>query len=234
MTDTHPTRTEYASDMKTLQDDVLRMGSMVDRQIARSIEALRTQNVASAQQVIDLDQRVNDARWKIEDDTMRLIARQGPMAGDLRSIMASVHIATNLERMGDHADGISRLTLRTAGEPHLKELDAIPAMAEETRKMLSDALEAFIENDADRARMIAACDERVDLLYDQTYRDLLTVMIADPDTVTRATHLLWVGHNLERIADRVTNICERIIFAATGQFEEVNPKDFKGRFSDTN
>jgi phosphate transport system protein len=220
--------------MRELQDDVLRLGSMVDRQIARAIEALRKQDVGAAQQVIDLDKQVNEARWKIEDDTMRLIARQGPMAGDLRRILASVHIATNLERMGDHADGISRLTLRTADQPHLKELEDIPNMASLASGMLNDALQAFVDNDPERAREIAERDNEVDKLYDQIYRDLLTVMIADPDTVSRATHLLWVGHNLERIADRVTNICERIIFAATGDFEEVNPKDFIGQFSQTN
>ena len=231
MTDTHTTRTEFAGELRALQDDVLRLGSMVDRQISRAIEALRAQDLRGAQQVIDLDAKVNDARWKIEDDTMRLIARQAPMAGDLRRILASVHIATNLERMGDHADGISRLTLRTADEPHLKELDDIPAMAATARGMLTDALQAYVENDAEKARAIAQRDNEVDRLYDRVYRDLLTVMIADPDTVSRATHLLWVGHNLERIADRVTNICERVIFAATGNFEEVNPKDFVDRMA---
>ncbi len=234
MTDTHPTRAEYAHEMRELQDDVLRLGSMVDRQITRAIDALRKQDVKGAQQVIDIDQKVNDARWKIEDDTMRLIARQGPMAGDLRRILASVHIATNLERMGDHADGISRLTLRTADQPHLRELDDIPKMAETASSMLNDALQAYVENDPQRAREIAARDNEVDRLYESVYRDLITVMIADPDSVSQATHLLWVGHNLERIADRVTNICERIIFAATGDFEEVNPKDFGGQFSHTN
>lgn len=234
MTDTHPTRSEYAQEMRDLQDDVLRLGSMVDRQIGRAIEALRKQDVDGAQQVIDLDQKVNDARWKIEDDTMRLIARQAPMAGDLRRILASVHIATNLERMGDHAEGISRLTLRTADQPHLKELTDIPVMAETASSMLNDALQAYVENDPDKAREIADRDNQVDRLYEQVYRDLITVMIADPDSVSQATHLLWVGHNLERIADRVTNICERIIFAATGDFEEVNPKDFGGQFADTN
>jgi phosphate transport system protein len=121
--------------------------------------------------------------------------------------------------------------LRTADEPHLKELDDIPAMAATARGMLTDALQAYVENDAEKARAIAQRDNEVDRLYDRVYRDLLTVMIADPDTVSRATHLLWVGHNLERIADRVTNICERVIFAATGNFEEVNPKDFVDRMA---
>ena len=225
---TRSTRTGFASELRNLQDDVLRLGSMVDRQVSRAIDVLQSQDVAGAQQVIDLDQSVNESRWKIEDGTMRLIATQAPMAGDLRRIMASVHIATNLERMGDHAEGIARLTIRTANQPHLKELVEIPEMAEVARSMLNDALAAFVEYDADQARAIAARDDDVDRLYDHVYRDLLEIMLADPQTVTQATHLLWVSHNLERIADRVTNICERIIFASTGVFEEVNPNDFIG------
>ena len=228
------TRTEFAGELQQLHDDVLRLGSMVDRQIARAIEALKKQDVIGAQQVIDLDSSVNTARWKVEDDTMRVIARQGPMAGDLRRILASVHIATNLERMGDHAEGIARLTLRTADQPPLDVLEAIPAMAKVTRSMLNDALQAFVEFDADRAREVALHDDEVDRLYERVYGELISVMIANPDTVPSATYQLWVSHNLERSADRVTNICERIIFAATGDFEEVNLHDFGNRLSDIN
>ncbi len=234
MTDTHAIRTEYSAELRALQDNVLRLGSLVDRQINRAVEALRKQDIAGAQQVIDLDQKVNDARWQIEDETMRIIARQSPVAGDLRHVLASVHIATNLERMGDHADGIARLTLRTADQPLLKELVDIPEMAERATRMVADALEAFIAEDTERAREIAARDAEVDRLYESIYRDLLAVMIADPSTVARATHLLWVAHNLERIGDRATNICERIIYVTTGNFEEVNPKDFRNHFADFN
>ncbi|MEZ4521848.1 MAG: phosphate signaling complex protein PhoU [Thermomicrobiales bacterium] len=234
MNDQHATRIEYTSELRTLQDDVLRLGSMVDRQIVRAVDALGKQDVSGARQVIELDQNVNNRRWKIENDTMTIIARQGPMAGDLRRIMASVHIATNLERMGDHAEGIARLTLRTADQPHLHELDSISEMADTGRAMLTDALQSYVDIDPNKAREIAKRDDEVDQLYERVYRELLTIMIADPDTVSRATHLLWVAHNLERIADRVTNICERIIFSVTGEFEEVNRKDFGERFSDTN
>jgi phosphate transport system protein len=229
MSETPVTRVEFTSDLRKLQDDVLRLGSMVDRQIARAIEALSRQNVVLAQQTVEMDLEVNDLRWQIEDDTLRLVATQSPTAGDLRRILASVHIATNLERMGDHAEGIASLTLRTAEEPLLKPLIDIPLMAEKARAQLNESLEAYVANDAERAREIAKRDDEIDNLYDRTYGELLTFMIADPSTVTRATHLLWVAHNLERIGDRVTNICERVIFAATGQFEEVNPKEFGQR-----
>lgn len=234
MSSSHPTRVEFTGELKAIQDDVLRLGSMVDRQIHRAIEALREQNVELAKQVIELDQTINDQRWKVEDGTIRIIARQSPIAGDLRHVMASVHIATNLERMGDHAEGIARLTLRIADEPLLKELVDIPEMAAIASRMLTESLDAFVNKDAERAREIASWDVEVDRLYEIVYRDLLAAMIADPQTVPRATHLLWVAHNLERIADRVTNICERIIFAVTGQFEEVNYKNYGDQFAHTN
>jgi phosphate transport system protein len=126
--------------------------------------------------------------------------------------------------MADHAEGIAVLTLRTADEPHLKPLVDIPRMADIARELLVEALDAYTEMDAERARQIARRDDEVDRLYEQVYRELLTFMISDPRTITRATHLLWVAHNVERIADRVTNICERVVFVVTGQIEEMNKK----------
>lgn len=220
------TRVAFSHDLRELQDKCLQLGSMVDRAIADSVKALQEQNVELAKQVKKGDKKINRLRWEIEDTTISLIARQAPMARDLRTIMATVHIATNLERMGDHAEGIAKLVLRTADEPLLKPLIDIPRMAEITREMLREALDAFVEQDPVRARDTALRDDEVDDYYEQVYRELLTFMISDPSTVTKATHLLWVAHNLERIADRVTNICERTIFSVTGEFEEVNNKDF--------
>jgi phosphate transport system protein len=151
-----------------------------------------------------------------------LVATQAPLARDLRYIFAIMHIATELERMADYADGIAKLTLRIVDEPLLKPLIDIPRMADIGRELLAAALDAFIEQDAAQARQVAGRDDEVDQLYEQVYRELLTFMIADPRTVPRATHMLWVAHNLERIADRVTNICERTIFAVTGEIEEMN------------
>jgi phosphate transport system protein len=216
------TRTVFTQSMQEMQEEMLSLGSMVEKAVARSIEALRNQNVQLAQQVIENDEHINALRWKIEENATLLIATQAPLARDLRYIFAIMHIATELERMADYAQGNAKLTLRIVDEPLLKPLIDIPRMADLGRELLMEALDAFIEQDAERARQVARRDDEVDQLYEQVYRELLTFMISDPRTVPRATHLLWVAHNLERIADRVTNICERTVFAVTGQIEEMN------------
>jgi phosphate transport system protein len=215
-------RFEYTQDLEHLRGAVVAMSSMVDKAIARSIEALMRQDVRMAEEVIATDRAINSQRWSTEEDALRLIATQAPMAGDLRTIAAAIHIVTDLERMGDHASGIAKIVIETAHEPLLKPLVDIPRMAEVSRGMLNDAITAYIEADADAARRVALRDDDVDALYEQIYRELLTYMMADPSTINRATHLLWVAHNLERIADRVTNICERIVFAETGELTEIN------------
>ncbi|MDO8672563.1 MAG: phosphate signaling complex protein PhoU, partial [Dehalococcoidia bacterium] len=156
------------------------------------------------------------------EDCLSLMATQQPMARDLRLIIAVLLIGTELERMGDHAEGIAKITLMLADEPLLKPLVDIPRMADKAREMLRRSLDAFIARDAEAAKKIAAEDDEVDALYDRVYQELLTFMISDPRNITRATHLLWVAHNLERIADRATNICERVVFTVTGRMEEIN------------
>lgn len=215
-------RHEYTHDLENLRGAVVAMSSMVDKAISRSIEALIRQDVRMAEDLIAADQTVNNQRWATEEDALRIIATQAPMAGDLRSIAAAIHIVTDLERMGDHAAGIAKIVIDTASEPLLKPLVDIPRMAETARAMLNDAITAYIEADADAARRIAMQDDEVDALYEQIYRELLTYMLADPSTINRATRLLWVAHNLERIADRVTNICERVVFTETGELTEIN------------
>ncbi len=217
-------RTAYIEQQRGLQDNVITLGSMTEKAIGRAVEALRNQDSDLALRVIEGDQAINQLRWEIENDVLTILATQGPMARDLRRITAAMMIATELERMADHAEGIAVLTRRTAEEPLLKPLVDIPRMADIARELLLAALDAFVETDAERARQIARRDDEVDRLYEQVYRELLTFMISDPRTITRATHLLWVAHNVERIADRVTNICERIIFVATGDIEEMNRK----------
>jgi phosphate transport system protein len=143
------------------------------------------------------------------------------MAGDLRLIAGALQIFTDLERMADHAAGIAKIVIETADEAPLKPLIDIPRASEIAREMLADSITAFVERDADFARRIAIRDDDVDELNDQIYRELLTYMMADPSTITRATHLLWASHNIERIADRVTNICERVIYTVTGETEEL-------------
>jgi phosphate transport system protein len=215
------TREAYAHQIQGLRDDVVAMSSMVDKALVRSVEALRLQDTQLAQNVIVSDKEVNRIRWKTEESALLVIATQAPMAGDLRIISAVIHIATELERMGDHAAGIAKIVLDTSTEPLLKPLVDIPRMCELARSMLSDSISAFINADADAARAIVDQDDEVDALYDQIYRELLTFMMADPGTINRATRLLWAAHNLERIADRVTNICERVVFAVTGTLEEM-------------
>lgn len=216
------TRTVFTQSLRELLNEVMILGSMVEQAIDEAIVALREQDVIRARAVIDGDAEINRRRWQLEEDALRLMALQAPMAGDLRRIAAVMHVATDLERMADHAEGISELVIRTVDEPLLKPLLDIPRMATIARQMLLDAVEAFVEDDATAAREIAARDDDVDLLYDQIYRELLTYMLADPTTISRATHLLWAAHNIERIGDRVTNICERVVFVVNGTIEELN------------
>jgi phosphate transport system protein len=215
------TRDAYLNQLQELRDDVVALASMVDKAIARSVDSLKRQDVNLARQVFEADAEINSLRWRTEERALQVLATQAPMASDLRIISAVIHIAVDLERMGDHAAGTAKIVIETASEPLLKPLVDIPRMSELARAMLADSVTAFIEGDAQKAREIVDRDDEVDQLYDQIYRELLTYMMADPSTINRATHLLWAAHNLERIADRVTNICERVIFAATGQLEEI-------------
>jgi phosphate transport system protein len=197
------------------------MASMVDKAIARAIDALRAQDVDLARQVRKEDKIINAARWEGEDRAITLIATQGPMAGDLRAIAGALQIFTDLERMADHAAGIAKIVVETADEAPLKPLVDIPRASVIAREMLADAITAFVERDEELARRVATRDDDVDALHDQIYRELLTYMMADPSTINRATHLLWASHNVERIADRVTNICERVVYTVTGETVEL-------------
>lgn len=216
------TRAAYEAQIRDLRDHVVSMASMVDKAIARSIEALQNQDVALARQVRKDDKLINAARWAGEENALLIIATQGPMAGDLRLISAALQIFTDLERMADHAAGVAKIVVETADEALLKPLVDIPRMSVVAREMLSSSITAFVDQDAALARQIAIRDDEVDDLYDQIYRELLTYMMSDPSTINRATHLLWAAHNIERIGDRVTNICERVIFTVTGEIEEMD------------
>ena len=215
-------RTSFHRELRGLQDDVLVLGSMVDKAIARSIEALERLDHAEARRVIRDDLQVNAKRFAIEERAVLLIATQQPLASDLRTIVAALHIVVDLERMGDHAEGIAKIVLLHGEQSLLKPLIDVPRMADKARDMLRRSLDAFVEGDAEAARRVAAEDDEVDALYDRVYRELFGYMVRDPTTYDRATWLLWVAHNLERIADRVTNICEREVFLVTGKMEEIN------------
>ena len=214
-------RTTFHKRLRDIQDDILAMGSMVEKAISRSIEALKARDLAQARQIIADDQKINGKRFEIEEKCIELIATQQPMASDLRTIVSALNITGELERIGDYAEGIAKIVLMIGDEPPLKPLIDIPRMAEKTQDMLRRSLDAFIRRDAEAARQVALEDDEVDNLYNQVFRELLTFMLEDPKTITRATRLIWVAHNLERAADRVTNVCERVVYIVTGKMEEI-------------
>jgi len=201
---------------------MLALAGMVEAAIERCVRALRERDIELAQQIVVDDLLLNRKRYDIEEHCLEIMATQQPLAGDLRTIVAVLHIIVDLERMGDHAEGIAKIALMLGDEPPLKPYIDIPRMAEIATRMLMSSVEAFKNRDADLARRICDQDDEVDALYDQVYRELVTYMVHDPKTIERATHLTWVAHNLERIADRVTNICERVVYLVEGRIEELN------------
>ncbi len=219
-------RSTFHKRLREIQDDILVMGSMVSKAILRSIEALKNRDLDMARQIITDDQKINHKRFEIEEKCIQLIATQQPMASDLRIIVAVLNVISEVERIGDYAEGIAKIVIMIGDEPPLKPLIDIPRMAEQTVDMLRRSLDAFVNHDADTARKIATEDDLVDNLYNQVFRELLVFMMDDPRTVTRATRLIWVAHNLERGADRVTNICERVVFVVTGKMEEIGASKY--------
>ena len=219
-------RTAFHRKLRQIQDEILAMGSMVEKATAQSVEALKNRDLEMANRIIAEDVNINRKRYEIEEKCIQLIATQQPMAGDLRNIICILNIITELERIGDYAEGIAKIVLMIGDEPPLKPLIDIPHMAEMTVDMLHRSLDALVNHDAESARQVAAEDDAVDDLYDQVFRELLTFMVEDPKTITRATRLIWVAHNLERSADRVTNICERVVFFVTGKMEEIGASKY--------
>ncbi len=214
-------RESFDRQLRAIQLDILSLGSMAAKAVERAVEALRARNAPQAQEVIDGDAELDDLAYRIEEHALLLIATQQPMAGDLRIIASAIAIAGELERIGDYAEGIAKVALLSLDEPPLKPLIDIPRMSDLSIDMLRRSLDAYVAHDTATARAIWNEDDQIDALNDQIYRELLTYMMADPATITRATRLLWVAHNLERIADRVTNICERTTFMVTGNRAEL-------------
>jgi phosphate transport system protein len=213
-------RSGFHRELERLQDEVLVLGSMVEKALSRSVQALRGRDVGLAHSIEAEDVLINRKRFEIEEAALLQIATQQPMASDLRRLAAILHIVTDLERMGDYASGIARICIEIGDQPHIKPLIDIPRMADKAVSMLRRALDAFVERDVAAAEAIAAEDDDVDALYQQVYRELLTIMLANPRTIDQATHLLWAAHNIERVADRVQNICERVVFVVTGRMRE--------------
>jgi phosphate transport system protein len=211
-------------ELTEINEGLLRIGSLVDAAIERSIQALARQDAALARQVDADDAKVNALRFQVEEACLAVIARQQPAASDLRAVLAAFSIVTDLERMGDHAAGIARTVIHMGDQPLLKPLIDLPRMAETCREMLRQSLQAYVERDAERARPIVAMDDVVDALYTQIFREILSFMVEDPHTTSRGLYLIFAAHNLERIGDRVTNIVERILFMTSGEMRELNPK----------
>ncbi|MDZ7720185.1 MAG: phosphate signaling complex protein PhoU [Balneolaceae bacterium] len=203
--------------LKDLQGKLNEMAEMVVDSINGSIESLVEKDVERAKQIKKEDKKINNIRWDIEEDCIHLIATQQPVASDLRELIALLNIITELERIGDYAAGISKLTILIGDEKHVKSLIDIPRMKEIAVDMIENSMKAYINRDAKSARMIHSQDDDIDDLYQQVYRELISYMIEKPSNITQCTYLVWVAHNIERMGDRVTNICERIIYHATGE-----------------
>jgi phosphate transport system protein len=216
------TRDLFNAELRQLHDDVLVLGSMTEKAVMDAMESLRDGDTEWSRRIVEEDIRINAKRFEIEDRTMFVIASQQPMATDLRSLTSVLYIITDLERMADHAEGIARINLMLDAEPLPRRLGYIPAMADRALAMLRDSLKAYIDHDVDMARQICDADDEVDRLQDSVYEESIKAMIADPTTIQRNTYLIWCAHNLERIADRCTNICERVVYTATGRMEEIN------------
>jgi phosphate transport system protein len=214
-------RKTFETEIQALKDELILLGSMVEQQILDSVEALKKRDIDAARRIYETDSQINAKRYAIEEQVMILIATQQPMAHDLRLLASVLEVSGELERMGDYAKGIATVNLRMGDEPLLKPLIDVPRMAQKSVDMLHRALTAFINEDVEAARAIPAEDDEVDALYTQVYRELMTFVLHDPSTIDRANYLLWTAHNLERVADRVTNICERTVFIATGEIKEI-------------
>jgi len=219
------TRQTFDKELKELKDEILVLGSMVEEAILASVDALKKRDIEAARNILKADRNINGKRFELENKLMILIATQQPMAHDLRLLASSMEIISELERMGDYAKGIANINIRMGDAPLLKPLIDVPRMAQKDVDMLHRALTAFVEEDVEAANAIPIEDDEVDALYNQVYRELMTFVISDPRTMERANWLLWVAHNLERVADRVTNICERTIFIVTGELMEIKNSD---------
>ncbi|MFN0093537.1 MAG: phosphate signaling complex protein PhoU [Dehalococcoidia bacterium] len=220
------TRDLFQRELTQLHDQVLVLGSMTEKAILDAMEALRDGDERWSQKIIEDDARINAKRYEIEQQCIFVIGSQQPMASDLRSLVSILFITTDLERMADHAEGIARLNLLLTGDPIPRRLGYVPAMADRAVAMLRNSLKAFIEHDVDLARQVCEADDEVDRLQDSVYDECFRGMVQDPSTIQKNTYTLWTAHNLERIADRCTNICERVIYTVTGKMEEINVSSY--------
>jgi phosphate transport system protein len=218
-------REMFERELLQLQDAMLEMASAVESAITDSVDLLARRDMDGARALIARDRTINERRFAIEADCLVVVATQQPMASDLRVIAAILFIVNELERIGDYAKGIAKINLLMGPGPLLKPLVDIPRMAEKARDMLHHAMDAFIRRDVALARAIPAEDDEVDALFERVNQELLELMIADPRVTAQANLLMWAAHNLERAADRVTNLCERTIFTVTGELIELDVQE---------
>ena len=211
----------FHQELADIQKEILVMGSMAEKATQDALESLRTGDLEWAQRIVEEDSIIDQKRYEIEEKTIFVVASQQPMATDLRTLISALYIITDLERIADHAEGIARINIMLGDNSELpRQLGYIPRMGELSTTMLRDSLKAYIDSDIDEARRICEADDEVDRLQDAVYADAFKSMIDDNSTIQDNTYRLWTAHNLERIADRCTNICERIIFIVTGSMSE--------------
>lgn len=215
-------RKTFENEIQQLKDEIIVLGSMVEQSVLDSVDALKKRDLEASKKIIETDNQVNAKRFALENRVMVQIATQQPMAHDLRLLASILEVISELERMGDYAKGIGVINIRMGEQDLLKPLVDLPRMAKIGTGMLHRALTAFVNEDVEAARIIPADDDQVDDLYNQIYRELMTFVMEDPKNIERANWLLWAAHNLERFADRVTNICERTIFIVTGEIKEIS------------
>jgi phosphate transport system protein len=216
-------RETFERQLQLILDQVLILGSMVGQAVLDALDALKRRDLVAAHRIYAADLQINEKRYSIESNVITLIATQQPMARDVRFLAAILEIITELERIGDYAKGICKITQLISEEeiePVL--IYNLEQMANFGLEMLRRALDAFVAGDATVAREIPLEDDKVDQLYNQIYHKLMEKMAADITTIDRANHIMWAAHNLERMSDRVTNICERIIYVATGEMRELD------------
>jgi phosphate transport system protein len=214
-------RERFEQELRHLEEEVLALGTVAERAVRSSVEALARQDLASARRLMDDDHLINERRFDLENQILTLIATQQPLAIDLRKLASMLELVGEVERIADYAKGIANIAVMIGAEPLVKPLVDIPRMADLACGMLGRALEAFSRWDVDLARSVPKEDEAVDVLYERIYRDLIAVIVKDPRTLDQAIRLSWVAHNLERVADRVSNLCERVVFAVHGRMEEL-------------
>ena len=207
-------------ELNDLREDVLRLGSLVETAIDQSITALAQRDVRLAHEVVVGDQELNSLRFKIEVESLRILATQQPLAIDLRVVIAGIHMAVELERIGDHAAGIAKLVSRLEGEEPIDTLFKLPKMAKRASQMVEQSVRAYVERNAGLAYEVIGRDDKLDRQYHKLYLGALEQMKEDPEYVRRATFLLWIGHSLERMGDRAINMAERVIFMVTSEFVE--------------